>query len=235
MNFTSSQYGILAMLASAAAAGTLSYLAADADGHALVNAGAIEVNGTVTDPNDASKYAARITQAGTDALNAYNASQNGGDVAQTGFAGQSGFGAQTGAVSGTVSSAPQTSTTATAVKAPKSTPVRGVLSAASVNKVAATRSRAKEYDFGALKSPSEMGNGNLDAFFVADVEGQKPKTETLKSAVSAAKREFATVTGTKPGIKPGTTQNVYDYVRVFEIFGNPGPNGEKGAWVARTK
>lgn len=219
----------MALLTSIALAGATGvYVTAGADELELFNAGLITV-----DVNDKQGEAvkATVTEAGTAELTAANA------TAAVGFSSGSAFGSGNAFGAGVTSTAPATTTAASTVKATtKGIPVHGVLSVASLSKAKIKRNGAKAYDFASLKAPSEMPEGKLDAFFVADVAGEKPRTQTMKSAVSNAKRDFATVTGTKPSqLRPGKTENIYDYAREFTIYDNPGPSGEAGAWIARTK
>jgi hypothetical protein len=214
---------LLASIAAAGAAGV--YVTAGADEIELFNAGLITV-----DVNDKSGDAVKavITEAGAAALPQPETQAN------VGFSGGSAFG--TGNAFGGGVSSTTTKEAATVKATTKGVPVHGVLSVASLSKAKIKRNGAKAYDFASLKAPSEMPEGQLDAFFVADVVGEKPRTQTMKSAVSNAKREYATVTGTKPSqLRPGKTENIYDYAREFTIYDNAGPNGEKGAWIARTK
>lgn len=210
---------ILATIAAAGAAGM--YVVGTPEEQDLYNAGLITVN-----PEDETdgKVKATITDAGTAALAEANKPAPSVGFSGGAFASGNAFGAAT---TGAVTSAPVATATA-------STPVRGVLKAASVAKPKITRKGSTSaYDFASLKAPTEMG-GDYDAFFIAD--GAKPAVKVAKNAISNAKVDFRREVGTKPStLRAGKTEKVYEYDREFTVYTNPGPNGEAGAWVARTK
>lgn len=215
-------FATLATIAAAGVAGI--FVAGNQDEQDLYNAGLITVN--PEDADASGNVKAVITDAGNAALTEHN-SQN----KPVGFSGGSAFGSVGGFGGGVAS----TATTAPATVATTATPVRASLSIGSAAKPKITRkSAASLFDFASLKAPAEM-NGSYDAFFLADTEA-KPASKVLKNAISNAKADFRTKTGEKPSaLRPGTTENIYTYDREFTVYDNDGPNGEKGAWAARTK
>ncbi len=106
-------------------------------------------------------------------------------------------------------------------KAPRTAPVGGAAQ--------------EKYPFASLKAPRSATD--LDAFFVPASAEMPDPVKSLTSAVSAANRRYATITGTKTN-KKGKTVNVYKRDVEFAVFAGTQdntPNGVKGAWIARTK
>lgn len=209
---------ILATIAAAGVSGM--YVVGTPEEQDLYNAGLITVN-----PEDEQngQVKATITDAGTAAL----AEANKPAVGFSGgaFASGNAFGA---APSGAVTSAPTTA------PATASAPIRGALAISSVAKPKVTRKGSTSaYDFASLRAPAEM-NGSYDAFFILD--GAKPAVKVAKNAISNAKVDFRRQVGEKAStLRAGKMEKIYEYDREFTVFTNDGPNGEKGAWVARTK
>lgn len=210
---------ILATIAAAGLAGM--YVVGTPEEQDLYNAGLITVN-----PEDElnGQVKATITDAGTAALAELNKAPAVG-FSGGAFASGNAFGA---APSGAVTSAPTTA------PATASAPIRGALAISSVAKPKVTRKGSTSaYDFASLRAPAEM-NGSYDAFFIVD--GAKPAVKVAKNAISNAKVDFRREVGTKPStLRAGKMEKIYEYDREFTVYTNPGPNGEVGAWVARTK
>lgn len=215
----------------------------------LINGGLVETNPSMV---DGSKIAARATGAGiaeSERLAASNANdqanQSQGFGGGFGAAAAGGFGsnAPTGAQSGAASAETPANTQAPATSqfaivggfVPPAKPKRQPPQ----NGIAGT----EKYPFSTLKAPV---NGATDAFFVPATEKMPDPATSLVSAVSAANRRYAEVTGKRTVEVKGKPQerNEYKYSRKFEVFEGARlngayapkgtPNAEAGAWIART-
>lgn len=192
------------------------------------------------------KIAARATEQGMAAFDAGNDDgekviQGFGSADQAGGFG-SGFGETTATASAAQTTAPVASVNPAAanVGTAENTSafkiVGGFVPPAKPKRSAPVGGAAQEkYPFASLKAPRSASD--VDAFFVAATEKMPDPVKSLTSAVSAANRRYATVTGEKTNAQ-GKKSKIYEYNVKFDVF--PGtadntPNGQKGAWVARVK
>lgn len=90
------------------------------------------------------------------------------------------------------------------------------------------------YPFSTL-APKDA-QGNCDGIFVSPNASMSDPGKSLASAVSAANRRFAIVTGTrmtKPKAgKPAEERNVYEFVREFRLYPSTDA-AHPGAWILR--
>lgn len=154
-------------------------------------------------------------------------------------------GAKTVADMSAITAAPAASTPAPAASPAPATFVRA--SFVPPAKERKPREGGEKYPFGELSAPN-AATGAVDAFFVPASADMPDPVKSLASAVSAANRRYATVTGTETvKDKDGNVakdkdgrdkvRNVYKYNRKFEVFAGTAdntPNGQPGAWIGRT-
>lgn len=86
----------------------------------------------------------------------------------------------------------------------------------------------EKYPFSELRP---VTNGQYDGVFVAPTEKMPDPAKSLISAVSAANRRFATVTGNKTTAK-GKVVQTYDKTREFKVYPSEDAN-KPGAWIIR--
>jgi hypothetical protein len=92
--------------------------------------------------------------------------------------------------------------------------------------------RAVTYPFADFPAPE---NGIASRIFVPATEKMPDPVKSLASTVSQASRDFATVTGTRPGkSRTGATinKNIYAFTRKFSVEAGE-ENGVKGAYIYR--
>lgn len=198
-------YNLLKAVCTATAAAGMQYITLDNDANELQSLGLIEVNTGMGDGNG--KFAARATDAGiarsNQPLNETEAS------APMGAPGSSN--PKPSFERRMLSKLPE--------KAPRAVSANGL------------QPRAETYPFSQLVP--KTADGQFDGVFVPKSEKMPDPVKSLVSAVSAANRRFAKVTGEKVNAK-GKTVKTYQKTRTFEVYPSEDMQNKPGAWIVRT-